>query len=253
VSQHSPLASGVEQRLLELASGAHLLLFGELHGTQELPALVASLLPRLIALGYGGLALEVPHDQRDALLAWGSGESASLPPFFSLPSRDGRGNLQALELARDALGLGLQVLCFDHTTGQAIERWAERDERMARNLLQQWASSCPGRRVVGICGGLHARLAPEAGVGRLVRQAIGRGGPLWPSLAGWVQQFQPTASVGSVQVRFQSGEFFNMGVRTIYGRPGTHDQPWLRDAAPAYSLELWLPRASCATFLSEPT
>jgi hypothetical protein len=253
VSQHSPLASSVEQRLLELAAGCHLLLFAELHGTQEVPALVSSLLPKLAALGYGGLALEIPQDQRDALVAWAAGRAATPPPFFSLPSPDGRGNVQALELARVAGGLGLPVLCVDHTTNQPIRRWAERDQRMARNLLEQWAAACAGRRVVGICGGLHARLAPETGVGRLVRQAIGGGGPLWPSMAGWVRQFQPTLNVGAVQVRFESGEFFNLGVRSIYPRPGSRSEAWLRAAEPAYSLELWLPRATPATFLSDPT
>ena len=43
-----------------------------------------------------------------------------------------------------------------------------------------------------------------------------------------------------------------MGVRTIYARPGSRSEAWVRNAAPAYSLELWLPRATVATFLTPP-
>src|SRR6478672_2822983 len=107
------LPAGVEDLVLQIAANNHLLLFGELHGTREVPALVAGLLPKLVERGYRGLALEVPRDQQALLTAWADGQLDQPPPFFTRPSRDGRGNVQALELARTARALGLPLACFD--------------------------------------------------------------------------------------------------------------------------------------------
>ncbi len=157
-----------------------------------------------------------------------------------------------LQLIGAAHALGLQLLCFDQSFDQPSNTWAGRDEIMARNLLEAWTTHCGSQRVVGICGSLHARLAAERGVGGLLRQAVSGGERMWPSLAGWIGQLQPALALGSVYVRFASGEFFNMGVRTIFPRPGTPTEAWVRPAAPTYSLELWLPRATVATFLTPP-
>src|SRR5579859_4718448 len=103
------LPIGVEQALLDLAGRCDLLLFGELHGTREVPALVAGLMDRLASLGYGGLGLEVPSDERQHLADWASGVAEPPPPFYSQPSRDGRGSTEALDLAKQAATRGLAV------------------------------------------------------------------------------------------------------------------------------------------------
>lgn len=247
------LPAGVEQALLDLAAQCDLLLFGELHGTREVPALVAGLLSKLGPLGYDGLGLEAPRDQRQLLGAWASGEAQAPPGFYAQPSRDGRGSIEALELVRQAATLGWQVLCFDRAADQPVRRWADRDAWMAHNLLEQWATLCNGRRVAAICGSLHARLAPAQGVGRLWRKAIAKGEDLWPSFAAAVHARQPALAVGAVDVRFAAGTYVNMGERMIYPRPGPHAaEPWFRGAHPSYTLELWLPRANPATFLTNP-
>ncbi|MDQ6669848.1 MAG: ChaN family lipoprotein, partial [Chloroflexota bacterium] len=74
------LPPGVEERVLQLAASSRLLLFGELHGTREVPTLVAALLPKLAARGYAALGLEVPRDQQAALLAWADGQVDQPPP-----------------------------------------------------------------------------------------------------------------------------------------------------------------------------
>jgi hypothetical protein len=244
----------VEQQVLDVAERSHLLLFGELHGTREVPALVAGLLPKLCSLGYRGLALEVPHDQRASLVAWADGSSDRVPPFYARPTRDGRGSIEALELIKTASGLGLELLCFDQQADQPTQLWADRDRWMAHNLLEEWAARCSGQRVVGVCGSMHARLAPEQGLGRVLRKAVSGGQQLWPSLAGWVRQQQPALVAGAVDIRFGAGAYFNMGERNILARPsGKAQQPWTAPASPAYSLALWLPRATPATFLTVPS
>jgi hypothetical protein len=246
------LPADVEQAVLDLAGRCDLLLFGELHGTREVPGLLAGLLGKLEALGYGGLGLEVPSDQRAALAEWARGETPQPPRFYAQPSRDGRGSIEALQVVKQASALGLQVLCFDQAAGQTVERWADRDAWMAHNLLEQWAALCNGRRVVGVCGSLHARLAPASGVGRLLRKAVSSGDERWPSLAASVRARQPALAVGAIDVRFAAGKYVNMGERSIYPRPGMGVKPSIRNGEPAYMLELWLPGAHPATFLAPP-
>jgi hypothetical protein len=247
-----PLTASVEHSLLEVATRSHLLLFGELHGSQEVPAMLAGLLPKLAALGYCGLGLEVPRDQQAPLLAWADGRTDRPPPFYAQPSRDGRGSVEMLELVKAARSAGFDLLCFDQTAAQPMQGWAERDGWMAYNLLDAWAVQCEGKRVVALCGSMHARLQPEAGVGRVVRKAISGGQKLWPSLAGWIGQQQPALVASAIDVRFAGGAYFNMGERTVYGRPGSKTEARLAPAEPAYTLALWLPRATPATFLKQP-
>lgn len=94
------LPQSAKEGLLELAAGSDLLLLGEKHGTQEIPRLVLGLLDDLSALGYGGLALELPRGQASQLNEWIA--SRGEPPSFFGPSdfRDGRGNAQVLSLIR---------------------------------------------------------------------------------------------------------------------------------------------------------
>src|SRR3979411_27815 len=103
-----PLPADVEQAVLDLAGRCDLLLFGELHGTREVPALVAALLSKLGSLGYGGLGLAAPRDQREALADWASGQTPQPPRFYAQPSKDGRGNIEALGMVQQAAGLGWQ-------------------------------------------------------------------------------------------------------------------------------------------------
>jgi hypothetical protein len=246
------LPPGVAEQVLQLAAGSQLLLFGELHGTREVPSLVADLLPKLAERGYVGLGLEIPHDQQGHLTAWADGLVVQPPPFFARPSRDGRGNAQVLDLVKTARALHLHVVCFDQAPDQVAAHWADRDGWMARNLLEDWSRLPPGGKVAAICGSLHARLAPERGLGRLLRKAASGGQQLWPSLAGWVRLHQPGLVTSALEVRFAAGGYFNMGEKTIYARPGTRTQAWTAPGGTAFTLALWLPRATPATFLAPP-
>jgi hypothetical protein len=246
------LPPAVDELILQVASTNQLLLFGELHGTREVPALVAGLLPKLVERGYRALALELPSDQQAPLKAWADGRLDRPPPFFTRPSRDGRGNIQVLDLVRTARALGMELVCFDQAPAQLMHTWAERDGWMARNLLEAWAHLPAHAKVVGICGSLHARLAPDQGLGGMLRKVVSGGQQLWPSLAGWLRQQQPALLVGSVEVRFAAGAYFNMGEKTIFARPSARTEPWTQNVGPAYTLAMWLPRATLATFLSPP-
>src|SRR4051794_20607734 len=107
------LPDRTRQAILQLARQCDLLLFGELHGTQEVPQFLTELLDDLAALGYGGLGLEFTRYERENFMRWGGGQSDALPFFYMLPPSDGQANEQDAALVRQAVEKGWQVLCFD--------------------------------------------------------------------------------------------------------------------------------------------
>src|SRR5438045_963364 len=115
--QAYPLPPEVRQKLKILASESGVLVFGETHGTKEVPAIIDELLKTLTKQGYRALALEVPHDEQPALAAWAKGDSGTVPRFFAKPSQDGRGDQQVLALVRRALRPPFEwkLICFDAT------------------------------------------------------------------------------------------------------------------------------------------
>jgi hypothetical protein len=237
-----PLA---KSQLLELAAQSDLLLLGELHGTQEVPRLVLGLLDDLAALGYGGLGLELPVGEESQLAAWAEAQGDPPPSFGPAEFRDGRGSAQVLSLIRQMLGdhNNWNLLCFDIDSLRESETWADRDRRMAEELLEQWEERCPGQKVVAICGNYHSRL---------LAPAQPDSGP-WPSFGYTVQQARPDLTVHAVNIVFQRGAFFNGEVRKFdlgaehfavaaeVRRPGSF----------GHTADLYLPRATAATFLEE--
>lgn len=69
------LPASVERSITELAAQSDVLLLGETHGTQEVPAVGKALLTPLTKLGYNVLALEVPSDLRAPLTDWATGKT----------------------------------------------------------------------------------------------------------------------------------------------------------------------------------
>lgn len=237
----------VKGELLALAAQSDLLLLGETHGTQEVPRLVLGLLDDLATLGYGGLGLELPRGEQDALKSWIAGESEP-PPFFGAKEfQDGRGNQQALSLIRQVAGRspGWKLLCFDTDFMREGETGADRDRHMAENLLLLWEGRCAGQKVVAICGNYHSRLiAPEQP----------DFGP-WPSFGANVRLLRPDSVVSSVNIVFHGGGFYNGEAREF--RPGS--TPLIGDAELrpggwlGHTAALHLPHATPATFLFEET
>lgn len=234
------LPESVRQRLLALASESDLLLFGEMHGTQEVPRLMLRLLPQLAQLGYGGLALEMPEGQRDQLLRCAQGEDAPLSLFDPSEFRDGRMNAQALSLVQEAVSRGWTLLCFDVTFTQEGDAWSVRDLGMAQNLRGQWARDCPGKKVLGVCGNYHSRLVPPT-----------EPTDFWPSFAYGVRQLRPDLTVSTVNVVFHGGAFFNGEIKTMGAGPEPFGEA--AEVRPAnwlgHTLDLHLPRATPVTFL----
>jgi hypothetical protein len=229
--------------LLELASESDLLVFGECHGTQEVPRLILGLLDELSTRGYRGIALEIPHDQRQQLADWATGAADEPPALFGPAEfRCGRGNVQVLSLLQQALSprVGWDVLCFDMGPDQPFADWTGRDACMAQSLVQQWRAFGLDKRLLAVCGNLHSRLARTPGFE-----------DCWPPFAFNVQQLLPTATVLSVDVVFHAGSFFNGEIRPF--RPGSAplqgDAEIRPDDRLGHTLALHLPHATPVTFL----
>jgi hypothetical protein len=231
------LPDEVRQAVRQLAQQSDFLLFGELHGTQETPQLLATLMDDLTAQGYGGLALEIPRGDQEAIMRWARGTSSTVPGFFTQPPSDGRGNEQVLALVRQVAGKGWQVLCFDNESDQACATWTERDRVMAENLAAEWQGCCPDRKVVGVSGNLHSRLILTEGFEHL-----------WPSFAACFQQGNPQFVVHTVDIVPHGGSFFNHQVHLIESDVLAAAE--LReDPRSGHSFALHLPRVTPATFL----
>jgi len=264
-----PLPSAARARIENLAAGSDILILGEIHGTQEVPELVASLLDPLTKLGYHTLALEVPNNYQASLLKWLRGETERIPDFFTHPNGDGRGNAQLLTLARIAASppFQWQIICFDEServhekerrfriqkkqTGKAdapnltdddmIADWRERDATMASNMLREAKSFKATNKILAICGNLHARTTNDMQQPLLSK--------LWPSFAGMLKQRRPAWRVSSVNIEFYSGAYFNNGkVQTLPKRPLEH--PVVQSAGQTEGdLVLNLPMGRPATLL----
>jgi hypothetical protein len=270
-----PLPADVQQSVDTLASASDVLVFGETHGTKEMPGMVGELLARFTKLGFGALALEVPRDQQQELAAWAKEDTTVVPRFFAKPSPDGRGNEQVLALVRRALKPPYEwkLICFDGTDeelsraimsrlpkgakGGIAEEAAKlssddlvaismmRDAMMAKNFAAEQAKLPAKTKVVAVCGNVHARTANHE-VAKSQMKA------LWPSFAAVLKADHPQWQVRSINVEAFGGEYFNGGkVRKFGKRPiaaiearATPDAVW--------DWELNLPTASAATFLETP-
>jgi hypothetical protein len=262
-----PLPPAAEAPLKKLAASSDILILGEIHGTQEVPELVASLLAPLTELGYNTLALEVPNNDQASLLAWARGKSEKIPDFFAHPSGDGRGNAQLLTLAGIAASppFQWQIICFDESelarekallsriqkkqTGKAvapdmtdddiIAAWRERDAAMASNVLREAKSLKVTNKILAICGNLHARKTNDMQEPMLSK--------LWPSFARVLMQRQPAWRVSSVNIEFYGGTYFNNGKVQTFAKRSLEQATVRSEGQTGWDLVLSLPTAKAAT------
>jgi hypothetical protein len=267
-----PLPAKAKEALGELAGKSDILILGEIHGTQEVPAIAVALLQPLTEQGYRAIALEVPSDQQQPLSDWAAGKTETIPSFFTEPLDDGRGNIQALSLIRIALSppFGWRLICFDESWEKADEAaddpiadWRRRDATMASNLVAERSRLAPKSKVLAICGNFHARISkPTLAQNESDKQADDALGELWPSFAARLRNDLAGRQVRSINVVPHSGGYFAMtasddgkasvGVQTIRGMRKIEDAEAHPLGNQWWDWELNLPRATPATFLTAP-
>jgi hypothetical protein len=148
-----------------------LAIFGELHGTMEVPAFIARAADHAAMRGSVTVALELPDELQsgvDAFLAAhddATGRAALLAtPALFWEWRDGRGGEGLIVLLSRLRAIGARVVCIDGTWPTAEAR----DAGMAANLL---AALRPEAATLAVCGNLHARTDEPRWMGWHVRQA----------------------------------------------------------------------------------
>jgi erythromycin esterase-like protein len=153
--------------LSALLKRGNILLFGELHGTQQAPAFIADVVCRaakkriLVTLG-----LEIPFEEQAAIDRFlnskgGEADKAQLTEgaFWNPAFPDGRSSLAMLQLVEQvralrAAGAKLRIVAF---TGAASLRSQERDRAMAETLASVIKREPKGLLVV-LSGNIHNRL-----------------------------------------------------------------------------------------------
>jgi len=270
------LPAEVAKTIDDAARQNDVLLLGEWHGTQEVPAIAVALLPSLTKLGYHALALEAPRDQQSHLNDWALGKTESIPEFFAHPSTGGRGNVQALSLIRIAVSppYELQLICFDlskpeweehlaeyrridekknktpapsdESNADGIKNWQQRDASMASHLVKQHRLVATPSKILAICGGSHARIANK-------RPQMPEFKQLWPSFAAILQRDNPQWNVGSINIELHEGGYFSYGrINELHG-PKIEKMEMRRIDDGDWNWELHLPRATPGTFLAPPS
>jgi len=179
-----------QQSLLDPGSiAAPVILAGELHGTNEMPAFVSALACGLLQGGQAVLlSLELPADVQPVLeqyMASDGGTAARQALYASRFGKlnDGRGSLAYVDLIEQArrlrqAGARISVAATDITgaqwDAQAVQDNNTRDRLMAANIVAL-ARSNPQARVVSLSGNLHASQARSDGyepMGYVVAQQL---------------------------------------------------------------------------------
>lgn len=159
------------RQLLDAATGHRVLLVGEIHGTVEVPALVADLADALAAEEPLVVGLELPRDEQkhiDAFLdSAGTGDDRAAllaGKFWTRDYQDGRSSAAMLDLLERLrqlrLRTKLEVLALDQV-GAAVADGDARDQAMAERLSAA-LDDHPKARALVLAGNFHTRLQKGA-------------------------------------------------------------------------------------------
>jgi erythromycin esterase-like protein len=151
------------RQLMAKAGKAKLILIGEMHGTREVPALVADLAARWSRADAPVLvALEYPQSEAAELQAFVDGDGGApartrllATPFWSRPAQDGRSSAAMLALVDALRARHIRIAVFDMSAAQE-QAQAVRDRAMADNL-RAIVRAHPASRVIALTGNYHAR------------------------------------------------------------------------------------------------
>ena len=162
--------------LAKQSATSRLMIIGELHGTSEVPALVAQLAERVSARKDGAgkaqpvvLALEWQgHETGHQAYLASDGTAADrqrllASPFWTNAWQDGRASEAMLALLESVRvlarsGRPVQLATFDMEKGQIA---SDRDAGMAHNL-RAIVQANPDARIIALAGNYHARQRPGA-------------------------------------------------------------------------------------------
>jgi hypothetical protein len=145
-------------------TASRMLVFGEMHGTEETPRLVGEYVCKLTDQGDAVLVgLEMPEQEAVDRYLDGDGSASARDALFAgsfwETGRDGRSSdamFRLIERLRElrALGRDVAVVAFDDGSGIGGVRDAAMAEKLRRAIQRH-----PGRKVVALMGNVHAKRA----------------------------------------------------------------------------------------------
>lgn len=190
--------------LLSLTKGKEVILFGELHGTKEIPHLLEKFFRTLAELETFNIALEIPRSCQssvDIFLMNGNEQHLKTLEFFkNISESDGRNSREYLELIKNTYTINknkqqkISIFCIDldvYPSGKTAQE--EKEETLTKKVLDL---AKYGRLFV-ILGDIHA-----------AKKIITLGDKeIIP--AGYRLASQLKEKVISIRLSPQSGSFFN--------------------------------------------
>lgn len=145
-----------------------IVLFGEVHGSLEIPAFIAAAAARAAQRGAVALALEIPDELGPAIddyVATADRAALRATPSAFWAWQDGRGGEGLLVMLDAARTLGAPVTCIDGEWPDAEAR----DAGMANKLVAA-IEARPDATWLVSCGNLHARTDSPRWMGWHVKQ-----------------------------------------------------------------------------------
>lgn len=148
--------SGLES----VAKPGTLVIFGELHGTSEIPRFIGDAACAASRSARVHVGLELPAQDGPLLEAFLSGDDQAFQrsSFWTKPYQDGRSTSAMLALLRNLRALHVGVFFFDDA---AVVESHARDAAMANNISKERARA-PGDLYLIEVGDYHARRVPGA-------------------------------------------------------------------------------------------
>lgn len=182
-----------------------LVLFGEIHGTKEIPELLSRLFVEMSAKEDFNLCLEIPVEFQNSISLFMKTSDENLLktiPFFSKnDSPDGRNSLEYLNLIRDICEVNLRnkkrikIFCIDPSANSQKEK----EEGLADNIIK----SSKNKKTFVILGNIHAskEVVNLPGIsiiptGRILSEKLGN-------------------QVFTINILPLKGKFFNLGIKEI--------------------------------------
>jgi hypothetical protein len=256
VAQAAHPFAEVAQGLLQAHGDRRVLIIGEMRGTAEIPALLATLARQMSESGPVIVGLEVPAQEQLRFAAYLDSDGGLdarthllAGDFWKAPQErsDGRRSgamLQLLEALRElrAGGAPLSVVGFDDRDFYGKDKDKDRDRLMAESLLALHRSH-PQARLLVLTGNYHARLVAPARV-------VLEWGPAPPPREPMASHLRGIA-LTTVNVSARSGAFWacmggQCGIQPLPARVGKEAGEIALKALPAdsagYHLQITLPR-----------
>lgn len=223
------------------ALGKRFVLFGEVHGTKEIPALLTRLVP---LIGPDNVFLEIPSDQQffvNKFLRTGNKKTLSSMPFFSKPLPDGRSSKQYLDFIKSIYFLNkklkekIKVWCVDVPI-KKFKKKTSRDRFMYEQIVKR-----AGKKNVFIAGNVHTSLIPVKPRNyRIIT-------------AGFLLKKRYPNKIISINLVPCKGRFYNFGIKKVKHKkackPGLKKTSWKKTE---HDYTYYFKQATPATFLGEP-